>query len=466
MKDPVVDSLLANKSEIFERLFEYLRIPSVSTDPNYLEGMVSARKLLAARLTQWGFDDVQELEAGGHAAIFAQWMGAGDQPTMLIYGHYDVQPPDPLDRWQSAPFEPTIRDQRIYARGVSDDKGPSTIALETLRAFLEVEGAIPVNVKILLEGEEELGSATLADIIQQNAELLSADAVLSADGARWKADLPSVNVGSRGNCGIEFEITTSNRDLHSGRFGGAVPNALQVMSDLLSGLHNDDGGIAIETIVNDAILPGREERRAVSELPFDEDEFFDDLGTQPQGEAGYSTLERLWLRPTVEINGMWGGYTGPGFKTVIPNTAHAKLTMRLVPGQNPDTTVDALRQHLQANCPDGASIEFTGERGGAAANTVPLDHPLLHAAELALEQTTGKKPHRVKVGATLPLADIIQLCLGLDTVMFSFSTADENFHASNEFMRTSAFEEGFAAWVAILRNIPQTYKVQKLEQVS
>ncbi len=453
MTDSVLRHLEDSKAEIQDRLFEYLRIPSVSTDPSYEEGMRTARELLKTRLNAWGFRNVQELDAGGHPCVYGEWLGAGDKPTLLIYGHYDVQPPDPVDLWDSPAFEPTIRDGNLYARGVSDDKGPSTIALETLRAFLAVEGKLPINVKLLLEGEEEMGSATLEANCLQHSELLAADAVLSADGARWRADLPTINIGSRGNCGLEFTVTTSNRDLHSGRFGGAVPNALHVAADLLASLHGLDGSINVAGFFENVPPVKEEERDAFASLPFDEQAFFKDLEATAYGETGYTTLERLWLRPTIEVNGMWGGYTGPGTKTVLPNEAHAKLTMRLVPGQKPDRIIEVVANHLKQRCPQGVDIQIAENRGGAEAYEVPKDLPLLLAAEQALEQTTGQKPRHVKVGSTLPLSDIIHRCLGLHTVMFSFSTADENFHSPNEFMRLGAFDEGFAAWVALLRKL-------------
>lgn len=451
--DPVLAALRADRDGVLERLQALLRLPSVSTDPAYGGGMAAARGWLMQRLAAMGFTGLRTLDAGGHPAVYGEWLGAGDAPTLLVYGHYDVQPPDPVALWTSPPFEPTIRDGRLYARGASDDKGPSLLALETLGAFLAVEGRLPVNVKILLEGEEEVGSASLPAICARHRDLLTADAVLSADGARWRADLPSVNIGSRGNAGFEFSVTTADKDLHSGRFGGAVANALHVMADLLASLHGPDGGITIPEFLDDVRPMTAQDRAALAAIPFDPAGFLADLGAVPAGEAGYGTLERLWFRPTVEVNGMWGGYTGVGGKTVIPNRAQAKITLRLVPGQEPAKAVDAVARHLRARCPDGVRLEISGERGGSAAYAVPGGHPLLLAAEDALEATLGRRPLRVRIGATLPLAGIVAESLGIDTVMFSFSTADEDFHAPNEFIRLSAIDEGMAAWVAVLRAV-------------
>lgn len=453
MTDPVLARLQSDRTDIVARLRALVAAPSVSTDSAYRDGMAAARRILLSRLKESGFDNVGELDAGGHPAVYADWLGAPEAPTFLVYGHYDVQPPDPLDKWDSPPFEATERDGRLYGRGVSDDKGPSSIALETLAAFLSVEKRLPANVRILLEGEEEMGSATLPDLCRRFSDRLVADAVLSADGARWRADLPSVNVGSRGNSGYEISLRTAAKDLHSGRFGGAVRNALHEMAALLASLHDADGRIAVAGYCDGVEDVGAEERSRVAAIPFDEAAFFEAIGSQAHGEPGYSTLERLWNRPTLEINGMWGGYTGEGAKTVTPAEAHAKLTTRLVTGQDPAAVGRALEAHLRAHCPPGVDLTITENHAGTAAYSVPPDHPLLLAAEGAIEATLGTAPVRVRVGGTLPLSDIVRRTLGLDTVMLSFSTADEDFHAPNEFFRLSAIDEGLAAWVHLLRTL-------------
>jgi acetylornithine deacetylase/succinyl-diaminopimelate desuccinylase-like protein len=450
VSDPVLERLSADRPAILGRLRELVAARSVSTDPAYAGGMTAARSILLARLREAGLDNVGLLEAGGHPAVYGEWLGAPGKPTLLVYGHYDVQPPDPVGLWSSPPFEVTERDRRLYARGISDDKGPSSIALETISAFLAVEGRLPVNVKILLEGEEEIGSATLGAILETHRGRLAADAVLSADGGRWRADIPSIAVGSRGIAALEFTVTTAVKDLHSGRYGGTVPNALHVAARLIAGLHDADGRPAVDGFLEGILPPPEAELRALPSIPFDEAGYYEALASVPAGEPGYGTLERLWYRPTIDCNGLWGGYTGAGGKTVIPNQAHAKLSMRLVPGQDPHAVTAAVVRHLEAHCPAGARIEIrTGHP--SAAYSLPPEHPLLLAAEAALAETTGKAPLRVRNGATLPLSDIIRSRLGIDTVMFSFSTADEDFHAPNEFIRLSAFDDGFAAWVTVLR---------------
>ncbi|WP_202913125.1 dipeptidase [Acuticoccus sediminis] len=450
LTDPVLDHLRADGG-ILARLKAYASLPSVSTDPAYAEGMASTRALLKARLANIGFTRVDEIEAGGHPAVVAEWMGAEGAPTYLVYGHYDVQPPDPLELWHSAPFEPEVRDGRLYGRGVSDDKGPVSIALEVLAAFLAVEGRLPVNVRILLEGEEEIGSRTLARMCERHRDRLAADAVISADGARWRADLPTVNVGTRGNAGYEVTLRTAGKDLHSGRYGGAVPNALAEMARLLATLHDADGRIAVAGFHDDVREASAEERAAFAALPFDEAAWLAGIGAEAHGEPGFTTLERLWVRPTVELNGLWGGYTGPGGKTVIPCEAHAKITTRLVPNQDPARTGALLEAHLRAHAPPFAEVTVVDQDRGSAAYEVPPDHPLLAAVERAIGETYGTRPARVKVGATLPLAAIFKQALGVDTVTMSFSTADEDFHAPNEFFRLAALEEGLEAWTRLLR---------------
>jgi acetylornithine deacetylase/succinyl-diaminopimelate desuccinylase-like protein len=453
MTDRVLSRLQAEREAILARLDAFVRHPSVGADPAYAKGMEGAQSFLLDRLRALGLRNVQRLEAGGHPAIYGEWLDAPGKPTFLIYGHYDVQPPDPLEKWVTPPFEPTIRNERIYARGVSDDKAPSLIALEALGAFLQEEGRLPVNVKVMIEGEEETGSATLRALCRRYADLLAADAVISADGARWRADLPTITVATRGNTGFEFTVTTACKDLHSGRYGGAVPNALHVIACLVASLHDQEGGIAAAGFY-DGIEPlSEQEREALAKIPFDEKDFYAQLDTAPTGEAGYTALERLWLRPTLDVNGLWGGYTGAGSKTVIPNEAHAKLTMRLVPGQDPDRIVEVVKSHLLRQCPPGARITFGDTRGGSGAYLLPAHHPLLAAAEQALEETLGTAPIRVRMGATLPMTDIMARELGVDTVMFSFSTSDEDYHAPNEFFRLSSLDEGLVAWVKLLRRI-------------
>lgn len=456
MTDSVLDHALLGLDRLQSDIAALVAAESVGADPARADGMEAARLLLENRLKGAGYSGITRLtpaDGSGQPAIYAEQLDAPGAPTLLIYGHYDVQPPEPLDAWDSPAFALTERDGRLYGRGASDDKGPMLIALAALEAFLDVEGRLPVNVKLLLEGEEETGSPSLPGILDSHAELLAADAVLSADGGRWRADLVSLTTGSRGSAGFDISLTTAGKDLHSGRYGGAVPNALHAMARLLSSLHDAEGRIVVAGFLDGVAMPTPEEAGAMAAIPFDEAAFFAPLGTVPYGEPGFSTLDRLWMRPTVEVNGMWGGHTGAGSKTVIAHQAHAKLTMRLVPGQDPKRAMEAVQAHLRAMTPAGAQLRIHSVRGLSAAYAVPDAHPLLAAASAALEATTGQHPVRVRMGATLPLTGQIHDALGIDTVMFSFSTSDEDYHAPNEFLRKSALPDGLAAWIDLLRRV-------------
>ena len=459
MSDAVLEYALNKRASLIEELKELVACPSVGADPAMADGMEKARQLIEQKLDQMGFQNRQRLVSGGGSgqpAIFAERLDAPDKPTMLIYAHYDVQPPDPEDKWHTPPFEPVEKDDRIYGRGISDDKGPMMIALRTLAAFIAVEKTLPINVKLLIEGEEETGSPSLPSILESHRALLSADAVLSADGARWRPDLISLNVGSRGNAGFEVKLITASQDLHSGRYGGIVRNALHEMARLVSGLHDADGRVAAPGFYDGVREPSEHERSEIHSIAYDSSRLLSEIGAIPHGEKGYSTLERLWLRPTLDVNGMWGGYTGAGSKTVIANEASAKITMRLVEGQDPVAAQESIMRHLETNTPEGVRLEFIGERGASEAYTVPSDHPLLMAASEALEATTGTVPRRVRIGASLPLTEIVHRLLGLHTIMFSFALSDENIHAPNEFFRLDSISDGLAAWVRILREVAES----------
>lgn len=456
MTDPVLTYAHAHQPQLIADLKTLVSYPSVGADPAMAQGMEDARRFIETRITAMGFANAQRLtppDGSGQAALYAERLDAPDRPTILVYAHYDVQPPDPLDKWHSPPFKASERDGKLFGRGISDDKAPMMIALDTLAAFLAVEGRLPVNVKLLIEGEEETGSPSLPGILEQHRALLVADAVLSADGARWRPDLVALNVGSRGNTGFEMRVQTAAQDLHSGRYGGIVANPLHVMAGLIAGLHDAQGRIAAVGFYDGVAEPTEAERAEIAAIPYDEAAAFDAITAQSTGEAGYSTLERLWMRPTLDVNGMWGGYTGAGSKTVIPNEAFAKLTMRLVPGQDPQRAKQAVIDHLHAHLPAFATLEIAGDRGQGGAYAVPPDHPLLAAAVAALVHTTGQPPLKVRIGASLPLTEIVHRILGIDTVMFSFAVADENFHAPNEFFRLSSVTDGLAAWVRIIRQI-------------
>ena len=441
----------ANRERLLAELFELIRCPSVSTDPAYKPGMDAAAALLHARLARIGMHDVQLLNNGGHSAVFAQWNGAPGKPTVLVYGHYDVQPPDPLDKWASPPFEPTLHHDRYVARGASDDKSPLWIALSGIEAWLAVTGVLPLNVKVLLEGEEEIGSRSLPGLLDTHRAMLSADVLVSADGGRWRPGTPSVNTNSRGNIGMELHVRTAAHDLHSGRYGGPVGNAITVLARMLSTLHDAEGRIAVSGFFEGLQRPSNSDYASMEALGFDEDKFFAEIGaTQGAMEPGVRLLESLWLRPTIEVNGITGGYQGVGGKTVIPASASAKLTCRLGPGQDPKRAGDSVAAHLRSHCPGWAVLDIQRSRDGTPAYAVPEDDRFLAAVERVIEQVHGRKPLRVGVGGTLPISAMVKQALGLETVMLSYAIADENIHAPNEFFRLSSFDDGLRAWARAL----------------
>jgi acetylornithine deacetylase/succinyl-diaminopimelate desuccinylase-like protein len=443
----VLAHLEANRDRILDALVQFAAIPSVSTDPLHAPDIARAARWVADAIGAAGPFTVRTIPTAGSPVVYGEWLGAPGKPTMLVYGHYDVQPPDPLDRWHSGPWTPTLRDGRLYARGVSDDKGPMLIPIEVARAFFAVVGSLPINVKFLFEGEEEIGSRHLDTFIDQHKALLAADAVLSADGAMWRIDEPSLTVASRGLCGLELTLTAASKDLHSGRHGGGVANPLHAMARLIASLHEPHGRVAVTGFYDEVRELSQAERDAIAALPYDERAYLTQVGAPSAfGEPGYTTLERQWTRPTLEVNGVWGGYQGPGQKTVIPSEAHAKITCRLVPDQQPDEVLARVARHLEAHMPPGTRLSLSLADHGSRAAHIAADHFALQAADRALQATYGVRPLVVRMGGTVPIAELFQRHMGLDTVFFSFSTADEDFHAPNEFFRVQRLHDGLEAW--------------------
>jgi acetylornithine deacetylase/succinyl-diaminopimelate desuccinylase-like protein len=443
----VLAHLRANRERILGRLVEFASIPSVSTDPAHAADIDRAARWVAAEVAAAGPFDVRVLPTEGNPVVYGEWLGAPGKRTILVYGHYDVQPPDPLDKWHSPPWTPTVRDGRLYARGVSDDKGPMLIPIAVAEAFFAAAGRLPLNVKFMFEGEEEIGSRHLDAFVDQRNELLAADVVVSADGAMWRIDEPSLTVASRGLCGLELTLTAAAKDLHSGRHGGGVANPLHAMAALIASLHESNGRVAVAGFYDEVRELAADERAAIAALPYDERAYLAQVGAPSAfGEPGYTTLERQWTRPTLEVNGLWGGYQGPGQKTVIPSEAHAKITCRLVPDQRPDEVAARVRRHLEAHVPPGVRLSLSLEDHGSPAAHIAVDHFALKAADAALRATYGVAPLVVRMGGTVPIAELFQRHMGLDTVFFSFSTADEDFHAPNEFFRVHRLHEGLEAW--------------------
>ncbi|HEY4306038.1 MAG TPA: dipeptidase [Gemmatimonadaceae bacterium] len=457
--DDVIARLQAKREQILDELIEFAAIPSVSTDPSHRADITRAAEWVVAAIKKAGPFEVQTFETEKHPIVFAEWHRSPSLQTVLVYGHYDVQPEDPLEKWHSPPFEPTLRDGRLYARGVSDDKGPMLIPIKVVEAFFAVADALPVNVKFLLEGEEEIGSPSLDPFIRDHQSLLDADVVLSADGAMWRIDEPSLTVASRGLAGLELTLTGPKKDLHSGRHGGSVANPLHAMARLIASLHDENGRVAVEGFYTDVAELTDAERADISALPFDERTYLDQVGaSETFGEVGYSTLERQWTRPTLEINGMWGGYEGPGSKTVLPSEAHAKITCRLVPNQDPDWIVQLVTRHLESHVPPGTRLSIAPGDHGSPAASISTNHFALREADAALYEVYGVHPLIVRMGGTVPIGELFQRHLGVSTVFFSFSTADEDYHSPNEFFRVHRLHEGLEAWARLLHRLGEIRK--------
>ena len=457
-----VDSYLVRaRARHLASLVELLRIPSVSAKVECGGDIQACAEWLKEHLQEIGAENVALLSAGGNPVVYGDWLHAPPgAPTVLVYGHYDVQPPEPLELWESPPFEPSIRDGKIFARGVSDNKGQFYVYLRAFEAFLEAEGALPVNVKFLLEGEEELRADHLAQFVKEQAELLRADFCAVSDSGFFEPDIPGISTGLRGMAALNFTMRTAQGDLHSGGFGGTVPNALHAMTTLIEGLHSPvDGHVLVEGFYDDVLPLPENVKEAWSRLPFDPDSFRDGLGlSELFGEQGFSPLERLWSRPTLEICGLWGGYQGLGVKTVIPCEAHAKISCRLVLDQDPYDVLALVRRHLDKNVPPGASISYDYELPGCYPVVTSTEHPALLSALAALKEVYGKEPVVFRGGGSVPVVEIIQRILGLDSVLLGFAGPDENFHAPNEFFRLDNFDRGPRTVARFWADIAQRWK--------
>jgi acetylornithine deacetylase/succinyl-diaminopimelate desuccinylase-like protein len=435
-------------SELLAGLSEFLAIPSVSNDPAHEDDMRRAADWVAAEL---GWANGRVVETAGHPVVLAEWLGLPGAPTILVYGHYDVQPPGDEAEWQTPPFEPSIRDGRIYARGATDDKGPVLVALETGRRMFEQTGGLPLNVRFLIEGEEEIGSPSLGGFLAAHRDELAADLVVSADGAMWRASEPSVSIAAKGLVAFDLVVEGAATDLHSGRHGGAVQNPNHALARIVASLHADDGAVAVDGFYDGIESLSDADRESLRQIPFDEEAYRASIGAgELHGEPGYSTLERLWARPTLEVNELRGG--GPF--TVIPRVARAHLTSRLVPGQRPEAVGEALAAHVARHRPPGVSARVEMLPGPVRAYVIGAEHPAVQAGVHALRHVyADEEPLLVRIGGTLPAAVLFEETLGVKTLLFSFSTSDEQLHAPNEFFRLSRIEEGIAAWSELWRTL-------------
>ena len=451
--DVVLQTLADNDSRYFRELADLVGIPSVSTDPARAGDVRRAAGWVAARLRRAGDIDVEIWETARHPAVFGRWNGAPGAPTVLVYGHFDVQPADPIEAWDSPPFVLTERNGRLYGRGVSDDKASMLLPILAAEAFFAAGQTPPVNLRFLFESEEEIGSPNLPALVAAHRGALACDVALSADGGMWRADVPSLTVSARGLAALAFTVRGPGKDLHSGRHGGGIANPLHAAAELVASLH-DHGRVAVDGFYDDVdpIEPALLE--SLDRLPFDEARYFADVGASDGfGEPGYTTLARQWYRPTIEVNGLYGGYQGPGSKTVLPSEAHVKITCRLVPRQRPDDVIAKVRRHLDRYCPRGISLSFEEDKHEAAAYRVSPDSPAMRAAADTLLQVFGTPAVVVGMGGTVPVTTMFRETLGVDTVFFSFSVADEDIHAPNEFYRPERFRLGLQAWARLWRTL-------------
>ncbi|GAB2534024.1 dipeptidase [Gracilibacillus alcaliphilus] len=452
----VLDYLEQQQDTLLDELKQFLHIPSISTDSSYKESTKEAASFVADYLTEAGFDQVTLQETEGHPLVYAEWLNAGeDVSTVLIYGHYDVQPPDPLEHWKSDPFSPEVRDGRLYARGASDDKGQVFMHLAVLKAFLKVTGKLPLNVKICIEGEEEIGSAHLYDILQQQREKFQADFVMISDSGMVAKDQPTILYGLKGFTGLEFTLKGPDSDLHSGLYGGAVRNPAMAMAHLLASMKNEQEVVTINGFYHGVEPLDDEERQLIQQAPGED--FQATTGVETTiSELGYTPKEHTMARPTLEINGLYSGYQGEGTKTIIPAEATAKITCRLVPGQDPDTIQDLLVQHLEEHVPTGVSLSIKREPLSAKAYKVDPDHPLItHAAE-SLEETFEKKAVFVRMGGSIPVVEWFEALYHLPIVLLGFGTPDDRLHSPNESFPIAHFYKGMRTLVHYWEKVRHT----------
>jgi acetylornithine deacetylase/succinyl-diaminopimelate desuccinylase-like protein len=438
----VRDYVESNASEFIDALKGWLAIPSISADPAHQPDVERSAQWLAAYLKSTGFPTVEVWEP---SAVFAEWPAADPAaPKALVYGHHDVQPVEPLDQWTSPPFEAAEADGKILARGVSDDKGQVLFHAFGIRAYLAANGqtAPPVTIKLLIEGEEESGSPHFADLLREKQQRLDCDVIVVSDTTMWSSDVPSMCTGMRGLAEAEVRISGPSRDLHSGSFGGGVPNPLHAMASLLAGLHDADNKVTIPGFYDRVVELTGQEREMFAKLPFDEKEWLHDAGDSgaTYGEKGFTTLERIWARPTAEVNGMWGGHTGPGGKTIIPKEANAKVTFRMVANQDPTEVIEAFREYVRANMPPGLEVTVDSH-GGVRPSRSPIDSPVVLAGRRAMQRAFGREILFTKEGGSGPEADLDEI-LGAPLVFIGTGTDADRMHAPNEQIDVSRLLRG------------------------
>jgi acetylornithine deacetylase/succinyl-diaminopimelate desuccinylase-like protein len=441
----------AHRDAHFQEFLELLRIPSVSTTPETAGDVRRCAEWVMNRMTRAGVPDVELIETDGHPIVYGEWLEAPEKPTILVYGHYDVQPADPLELWETPPFEPTIRDGLIYARGAADMKSNLITVIQAVEALAAVHGAPPVNLIFFFEGEEEIGSPHARVAIEANKDRLAAQGVLSCDGGMESPTQAGLLVALKGMTGMQIDLRTSSTDLHSGMYGATVPNALQAMAKLAATFHHEDGRVAVEGFYDDVVELTGQERAELNSHPQTESELLEEAGVSATwGEPGFTAIERQGSRPTIDFNGLWGGFQGAGTKTVTPAQAHLKVTSRLVPRQDPARIAELIRQHALANAPDGAEVSFSHVERGARAYSIPRDNALQATAEQVLTEQYGSKPLIVRSGGSVPITATFNDVLGLETVTIGFGLPGSKVHAPNEWFREADFDRARTVYAAYL----------------
>ena len=430
-----------NKQRFLDELFELLRYPSVSADPKYKNDVLKTADYVADKFKEAGADKVEICQTAGYPIVYGEKIIDPSKPTVLVYGHYDVQPADPLELWKTPPFEPTVRDGKIYARGACDDKGQFYMHVKAFELMMRTN-SLPCNIKFMIEGEEEVGSNNLAIFVKENKDRLKADVVLISDTSMISLEHPSLETGLRGLSYLEVEVTGPNRDLHSGVYGGAVANPATILAKLIASMHDENNHIQIPGFYDDVLALSESEREELNKAPYDEAEYKEDLGVEELwGEKGYTTLERTGTRPTLEVNGIWGGYIGEGAKTVLPSKANAKISMRLVPNQQSDKITKLFTEHFEKIAPKYVKVKVTAHHGGEPVVT-PTDSIAYKAAQKAIAESFGKDPIPTRGGGSIPIVALFEKELEIKTVLMGFGLDSDNLHSPNEKYDIANFYKG------------------------
>jgi len=430
-----------NKDRFLNEMLDLLKVPSISAKSEHKEDMKKTAELVKQRLLEAGADKAEVMPTEGHPVVYAEKIIDPSKPTVLVYGHYDVQPPDPLDLWKSPPFEPVIKDGKVYARGSADDKGQFFMHVKAMETLVKTN-SMATNMKFLIEGEEEVGSPNLAKFVADNKKLLKADVILISDSAMISLENPSLDIGVRGLAYIQVEVTGPNRDLHSGTYGGAVSNPITILAKMIASCHDENNHITIPGFYDDVVEAKPDERKMMNQAPFDEKEYKADLGVNELwGEKGFTTIERTGIRPTLELNGIWGGYQGEGSKTVLPSKASAKISARLVPNQSSKKITKLLLDYFKKLAPPAVSVNAFELHGGEPYMT-PIESKAYQAAAKAIEATFGKKPIPVRGGGSIPICSILEKELGIKIVFMGFGLDSDNLHSPNEKFELKNFYKG------------------------